>query len=129
MKKRLRKKLLIGSIVALVVVFILFFMPLPFISTLWQADIFRHRMDWDVWPRVVGLHQEQITSMLGTPEDIAFASTSPAIDVIGAGVAATSTWGYRIDSQRSLIISFDEDGFAIHTVTGHPDIYLTKYLS
>ena len=69
MDKRMsrQKRLIIAGVISFLLIYIIFFMPLPFVSTLWEDNILRHRMTWDVSRRVVGLHEEEVIQMLGEP--------------------------------------------------------------
>ena len=101
------KKPIVACVILLILLYVIFFMPLPFISALWEADIFRYRMEWDVSRRVMGLQGEEIILMLGEAEALDWYPTA---------------WVYRIGPQswRSLIIFFDENGVAVRTATGNP---------
>ncbi|MCL2827264.1 MAG: hypothetical protein FWD99_00810 [Oscillospiraceae bacterium] len=105
--KKVRKKLFIGCIIVAALLYIAFFMPLPFIPSLWEENALRHRMAGDISRRVIGLHEEKIILMLGEPEP------------------NWTTFVYRLrnpvhsHSWRHLIIFFDEDGIATRTGNGN----------
>jgi len=106
-KKMLQKKLLISSIVTIVLICIVFyfFMPLPFISALWEENIARERMAGDVSQRVSGLHREDVIAMLGLSEETE-----------RGRVSFDFAFQYKIDQRRCLMILFGEDDMVVHTV-------------
>jgi len=105
----------IGCIVAVILLFIVFVMPLPFISSLWEDEILRRRMADDVSRRVVGLHTEEIILMLGEPD----VKDRHRRDDLSALV-------YRLRDPeherfwQHLIIFYDENDIAVNTSIGNP---------
>jgi len=106
--KKLTTKIFIGCIVALILSWVVFFMPLPFINALWEENILRHRMAWDISRRVIGLHEDEIILILGEPEPYWETFIYPLRNP------------NHSSSFRHLIIFFDEDGFARLIGDGHP---------
>ena len=99
------EKLIITGVVLVILLPAVFFMPLPFIPTLWEDNTLRHRMAWDVSRRVVGLHEDEIIQMLGEP------------------YVFDSMLYYRLRTPshqwfwQSLVIRFDENRIAIETIS------------
>ena len=103
-----KKKYLVGGATILTMIYIVFFIPLPFVSVLWEENIHRHRMHKDINRRIIGLHEDEIVVMLGEPEP------------------GWRTLVYRLrppnhsHSWNALIIFFDENNIAINTITANP---------
>lgn len=104
-KKSKRKWVLLCCIAGIIaLIYLVFFMPLPFVKTLWEDNILRHRMAWDINRRVVGLHEDEIIQMLGEPYQF------------------NSMIYYRLRSPdhhwfwSSLVIRFDETRIAVDTI-------------
>jgi len=114
-KSNLKRKLFISVTFSMVLLYAVFFMPLPFFSALWEENInFRYRMAWDISRRIKWLDQNDIILMLGEPEPHNYAS---------------SAWIYRIGPEdkpwNCLIIYFNENHIATRIYTGNPLHYLS----
>jgi len=114
-KNQLKRRLLIGGLAVFLLAMAILLAPFPFIRTLWDAEILRNRMTWDLSQRLDGLHQEDIIRILGEPEQDAPAWLSRTRPV--------PPWMYRVhpDRHRYMVIFFDEDGFAGHIEVGYPE--------
>ena len=97
----------------IILLYAVFFIPLPFIPSLWEANTLRHRMTHDVSRLVIGLHEAEIIQMLGEPH-----------------VFDTMLY-YRLRAPshqwfwQSLVIRFDENRIAIETISHINPYHLT----
>ena len=103
----MKKKLIVVCAALVLVLFVVFAMPFPFIGTLWENDIARNRMVAHVRWTVVGLHRDEIVLMLGEPD---FNSSSRGIAYC---INHPVQW-------RRLVIFTDENGIATRTLIGNP---------
>ena len=99
------KKRIVACVILLILLYVIFFMPLPFVSALWEENILRHRMAWDVSRQVVGLHEAEIIQMLGEPYTF---DTMLYYPLRGPN----HSWFWQ-----SLVIRFDEERIAINTIS------------
>ena len=105
----MRKRLIIGCLAVVFLLYGAFLMPLPFMGTLWENNMLRHRMTGSITQSVTGLHEDDIILMLGEPDG-----------------HHGHMLAYRIrgDSHmwfwQHLIIFLDEDGIATGTITANP---------
>jgi len=112
MKSSAKKKICVLSVCLLLLMFVYFFINLPFVGVLWEADILRANMSRSISRRVDGLHLEEVILLLGEPEQ----------DTPGwlSGFRAVPPLLYCLPNNGEyLVIFFDEDGFARHVERGH----------
>ena len=116
MERKVRRskinKLLAVCLIVLFLGLVLFYMPLPYISTLWEIGILRGNMVGSVSQRVEGLHLEEVTLILGESEREApewlLSPRQP------------EAWLYRVGGGRYFVVFFDSDGIVVRTQTGNP---------
>jgi len=93
--------ILLGLFIAL---YILFVIPLPFNSAMWQSHTARHRMTDSLSERVIGLSADEIVTLLGNPSyDRSYAVSHREM--------GWSLGRYRLVSPEFFTVYFDENGF------------------
>ena len=105
--------LIVGITAIMHIFYMIFFMPLPFISSLWEENIHRHRMLRDVEQRIMGLHKEEVILMLGEPNpQQPFQPDSIFLYELRPR-GHSHAWNH-------LIIWFDQNDFVRNTSSGNP---------
>ena len=103
---------LAATLSALFLMYAIFIMPLPFIGLLWERDIARDRMAESVSMRVIGLTEQEVIDMLGTPASILYPpwhGVAPGLDYV---IQRRGRWR---TPQVLLIVHFNADMFAYRT--------------
>lgn len=109
-KRKWSRGLLIGIGATLALIYSIFLIPLPFVSSLWEQEVLRYRMAQGAQWRATGLHRDEVVQLLGE---------SAQSTLCGSFVYPLRDPSHS-HSWQHLIIFFDENDIATRAAAGKP---------